>query len=376
MSTLEELSAIAGGLENPALTAWKEEGKKVVGYFCSYIPEELFYAADILPCRVRAQDCKDTSEADVHMSHLNCTFMRSCLQYMLEEKFAFLDGIVVSNSCDHARRMYDLLKDKAPQTYQFMHFLSVPRKTGDEAVEHYCESIKGMQKNIENTFDVKITEDSLNHAIDVYNETRSLLLKVYDLRKSKNPTLKGEENLNVLLAGTMMPKEPYNQLLKKLLDELGSREPVSEYKARLMIAGSGGCDSPGYYKIIEDLGGLIVTDTICNGSRYFWNPVETNGDLTKNIAASYLKRPTCPAMVDSVAERSRYVLDMAEKFNVDGVLYQRMRYCDLWGGAVIDIRKNLKEADVPMIEIEREYMLSSSGQLKTRIQAFLERIRG
>jgi len=111
MSTLEELTSIASDLENPALRAWKEEGKKVVGYFCSYVPEEVLYAADILPYRVRAAGCTETSLADAYMSHLNCTFMRSCLQYALEGKYEFLDGIAVINSCDHARRMHDVLTE-------------------------------------------------------------------------------------------------------------------------------------------------------------------------------------------------------------------------------------------------------------------------
>jgi benzoyl-CoA reductase subunit C len=164
--------------------------------------------------------------------------------------------------------------------------------------------------------------------------------------------------------------------LKKLLVELRNRKPVSDYSARIMIAGSGGCDNPGYYEIIEDLGGLIVTDSVCVGSRYFWQPVELNGDLTKCLASSYLKRPSCPSMVDSVVERSVFIKDMVKEFDVDGVIYQSMRSCDLWGGAVLDIRKNMKEAGIPLLEVEREYMLTSSGQLKTRVQAFLERIGG
>ncbi len=376
MSALKELKDIASDIVNPALQEWKDEGKKVVGYFCSYIPEELLYAADVLPYRVRAAGCTDTSAADVFMSHLNCTFMRSCMQYVLDNKLDFIDGIVLSNSCDHARRMYDLMREKAPVNYEFLHFLSVPHKTTDDAVELYKDAINELKLYIEKTFDVKVTDERLKDAIDIYNETRSLLAKVYELRKQDKPPLNGEECLSVVLAGTMMPKNKYNDLLKQLLEELDDKEPVSDYEFRLMISGSGGCDNPEYYKIIEDLGGLIVTDNLCLGSRYFWHPVEIDGDLMGSIAKSYLRRPSCPAMVDSIDERCQYIKDMVKEFDVDGVVYQRMRYCDLWGGAVLDIRKKLQEAEIPLIEIEREYALAGAGQLKTRIQAFMERIRG
>jgi bzd-type benzoyl-CoA reductase N subunit len=376
MSTLEELTGIAGDLVNPALKAWKEEGKKVVGYFCSYVPEEVLYAADILPYRVRASGCTETSLADAYMSHLNCTFMRSCLQYALEGKYEFLDGIVVTNSCDHVRRMHDVLKETVKPGFDFVKFLSIPHKSGEAAAELYKDEIDDFRKSVEESFDVEITDAALKNAIDVYNETRSLLSAVYELRKTDNPPLTGKECMGVVLAGTMMPKDHFNPLLKKLLEELGNRGPVSGYSARLMIAGSGGCDNPGYYEIIEDLGGLIVTDSVCVGSRYFWQPVELNGDLTKCLANSYLKRPSCPSMVDSVAERRVFIKDMVKEFNVDGVIYQSMRSCDLWGGAVLDIRKNMKEAGIPFLEVEREYMLAGSGQLKTRVQAFLETIGG
>ena len=101
-----------------------------------------------------------------------------------------------------------------------------------------------------------------------------------------------------------------------------------------------------------------------------------NEDVMLAIASSYLNRPSCAGMCDKVAERTDYVKEMVEEFKVDGVIYQRMRYCDLWGGQILHLRKELKEANIPLLELEREYILGATGQLKTRAQAFLERIGG
>lgn len=374
MSALEELKTLSGNLVNPAIEEWKAKGKKVVGFFCSYVPEEILYAADILPVRMRAPGCNKTTSADVYFSQFNCSFMRACLEFAMEGEYEFLDGFVFTNSCDNVRRVYDTLKELKSNEFPFIEFISVPHKVSDQSTAFYRDQLIEFQEKVEQLSGVKVEPDKLNNAIETYNKTRTLLKKLYDLRSNNNPPLTGSETLSVLLAGQVLPKDQYNDLLERLLEELGRTEGISDYKARLMITGSGGCDDPEYLRIIEDLGGLIVTDSLCFGSRYFWETVQINGDIMKSIAVSYLNRPSCPGMCDQVAERNDYIKDMAEQFNVDGVIFQRMRYCDLWGGQILTLRQELKEADIPLLELEREYILGSTGQLKTRAQAFLERI--
>lgn len=374
MSTLEELTALSKNPFNPVVKEWKAEGKKVVGFLCTYMPEEILYAADILPVRLRAPNCSETSLADVYMSHLSCTFMRSCLQFVLEDKFTFLDGLVFTNSCDVVRRLYDNIKENRRSDFHFMHFITVPHKANEELVAWYKDEFKEFAENIEKAFEVEITDAKLSQAIDVYNETRHLLRDLYELRKSDSPPISGAETLSVVLAGNSLPKDRYNQMLRELLDELRKRKGIVKYRARLMIAGSGGCDNPDYLGLMEEMGGLIVTDSLCFGSRYFWEPVDAGGDLMLNLARSYLNRPSCPRMVDNVGERGEFVKQMVKDFKVDGVIFQRIRHCDLWGGQLLYTKKDLKEADIPMLSLEREYMMRDVGQVRTRIQAFLETI--
>jgi bzd-type benzoyl-CoA reductase N subunit len=374
MSMLEELTALSKNPFNPVVKEWKAEGKKVVGFLCTYMPEEILYAADILPVRLRAPNCSETSLADVYMSHLSCTFMRSCLQFVLEDKFTFLDGLVFTNSCDVVRRLYDNIKENRRSDFHFMHFITVPHKVNEELVAWYKDEFKEFAENIEKAFEVEITEAKLRQAIDIYNETRHLLRDLYELRKSDSPPISGAETLNVVLAGNSLPKDRYNQMLRELLDELRKRKGIVKYRARLMIAGSGGCDNPDYLGLMEEMGGLIVTDSLCFGSRYFWEPVDAGGDLMLNLARSYLNRPSCPRMVDNVGERGEFVKQMVKDFKVDGVVFQRIRHCDLWGGQLLYTKKDLKEADIPLLSLEREYMMRDVGQVRTRIQAFLETI--
>jgi len=374
MSAFEELTGVANSFPGPAVQDWKKQGKKVVGFLCCYVPEEILYAADILPYRLRAPRCTDTTSADMYMSHLNCSFARSCVQFVLDGRYDFLDGIVLTDSCDHIRRLYDIFR--AAGFDRFLHFISVPHKITEYSIALYQEDLVTFRESIEKAFGVEVTDASLKNAIEVYNETRSLLRKLYELREADNPPLTGGETLNVVLAATMMPREQYNTLLRQLLEELKGKEGATGYRARLLVAGSGGCDDPDYYQVMEDLGGIVVADALCFGARYFWEPVEQTDDLLSDLARAYLSRPACAKMADQVVERIDFIKKMAKDFSVDGVIYHRLRYCDLWAGQLLLLRDQLNKSDIPMLELEREYTLGATGQLRTRLQAFLERLGG
>ncbi len=376
MNALDELTEIASKMTNPILEEWKDEGRKVVGFFCAYVPEEILYAADILPYRVRAVGCEHTSSADVYMAQVNCTFSRSCLEFAFEGKYDFLDGLVFTWSCDNLRRVYDILKELRPNDYKLLHFIDVPHKTTDTAVDHFIEELESFKHVLEQTFNVEITDAKMRDAVNVFNETRTLLKQFYDLRQVKNPPISGAEALNVVLAGTVIPKPKFNELLQQLLVELNNRQGISDHKARLVIAGGGGCDDPEYLQIMEELGGLIVNDNICFGGRTFMEPVPLEDDIMRALARSYLNRPSCPRMPEMLAQRSNSIIEMVAQSHADGVVFQRLRYCDLWGGEQLDIRRKMREAGIPLLTLEREYHLGATGQLKTRVQAFLEQLEG
>jgi len=373
MSTLEELTNISSIVFNPAIKGWKEEGKKVAGFFCTYVPEEIIYAAGILPYRVRPVGCTETMSADVYLHRINCSFVRSCLEYALAGKYEFLDGVVFENGCDHSRRLYDVWREKVNHDHQFVYLLQVPHKVTDESIAFFRDEIAKFRDNLEKHFGVEITESRLRNAIGVYNETRGLLKRLYDLRQRAKPPIAGAECLNVVLAATAVPRDRYNQLLTRLLEELEQREEIPDYKARLMIVGSL-YDDPAYTEIIEELGGLVVTDGLCFGSRYFWEPVEGGADLLGALSKSYMSRPSCPRMTNTAPQRLDFVKEMIERFRVDGIILQRIRYCDVWGGELFHLRNKLGELGIPMLALEREYALGSTEQLRTRVEAFLETI--
>lgn len=369
MSALDQLIELSQELENLAVKEWKANSGKVVGYVCSYVPEEIIHAAGLLPYRVSPLGCTETPEADAYMSRLNCTFSRASLEYALEGKFNFLDGLVAINSCDHIRRMWDMWRMKASLPYA--HMISVPHHVTEPAVWWLKDELDIFRESLEKAFGTKITNESLDNSIKVFNRTRELLNQVYELRDRNSPPIRGSEVLSVIGACLHMPREKCNELLEKLIAELKVKKGTSDYRARLLIAGSA-CDDPAYLKVFEDAGGLVVADTLCFGSRYIGNPVKVEGNIMLSIASAYMQRPLCASMIGGERERLDYMLEMAKKFKVDGIVFQKMRWCDLWGGEALSVGEKLKELGVPLLVLEREYWLSGVEQLKTRVQAFLE----
>lgn len=367
------LSEAAGTIGNSAVEEWKEQGGKVLGYFCSSMSEEIISAAGLLPFRMRATGSTDTRLSDAHLSSINCSFVRHCLNVALSGELHFLDGLIVPNSCDNVRRVYDhwVRRMKTP----FVRMISLPRKAGEAQVEWFRDELTILRKNMEDHFGVKITDARLWEAIRLHNETRRLQRRLYDLRKSRTPPISGAETLAVTVAGTAMPKARYNPLLSELLDDLGKREGHTDYRARLMVMG-GELDNPAYVEIIEDLGGLVVTDSLCFGSRMMWKDVDEGADdpITA-IARFYVaERPSCPRVFGEYEKRAAFVRQMLRDFQVDGVILERLSFCDLWGFEQFTVKNDFQDWGIPLMILDREYTLSGIGQLRTRVQAFLETI--
>ena len=367
----QEFSDAAETLVNPVLQHWKDQGGKVVGYFCSTVPEEIITAAGLTPFRMRATGSTSTEESDAFYSSINCSFPRHCFNQVLTGDFKFLDGIVCVNSCDHVRRIYDNWKRFVPT--DFIEMMSLPRKTGPDQVGWYTEELAMLKDKIGKHFGVEITDDRLWKAIKLHNETRRLQKKLYELRKQEKPPITGAETLAVMVAGTAMPHDQYNEMLRELLDELSGTEGPGGHRARLLIVG-GILDDPAYVKVIEDQGGLVVTDSTCFGSRLMWVEVDENAsDPVAALAQYYLTdRPSCPRMYGEHDNRTQYVIDMCREFNCDGVIGERLIFCDSWLVEHYMLGQDLKAAGIPMLKLDREYLTSGIGQLRTRVQAFLE----
>ncbi len=352
------------------IQSFKEQGGKVFGWLCTYVPEEVIMAAGALPVRITGYNQEvELEDGSAYLYINNCSFSRSCLQMGLRGEYSYMDGVIGGSTCDGARRLFDLWRYYIDLPFSFI--LTVPRKYTAEAHKLYCEQISQFKEQFEKHLNINITDDALIKATNILNESRALLKKLYEFRKLPQPPITGAETMEVLNASFRMPKEQFNQYLNRLIEEISSSNIKHTPRARLMVTGSV-MNNPEFIKSIEDLGALVVTDELCTSTRYWSDPVVLDGRAPlEAIARRYLDNFPCARMVPSDGRFDR-IINLVKDYKVDGVVSQIIRYCVPYAHDLPLISHKLKEINVPTLSLDVEYGTSGSGQIRTRVQAFLE----
>lgn len=354
--------------DNKFIREWKRRNKPVLGYACSYTPEEIIYAGGILPIRVLGS-LEPPKLADIYLPVNVCSFAKSCLDRALKEEYSLLDGYVVSNSCDNQNKIYDLWRHctAIPRTY----FINTPHSITENALKFFCKELERFKEWLMKSFKTEISEENLKNAIETFNENRRLLKQLYELRKPNPPLVSGSEALEIVLSSTMIPKNEHNKLLHELLDGIERREDLPKEGERLLVSGTV-MSSSKILRLIESVGGCVVADDLCTGSRYFWDLVKENGEPMTTITERYLRKIPCPFM-NSSEERFKHVREMVKLFDVEGVLIFSLKSCDVYSFDAPLLAEELRENEgLPVLCLEWEHSLSGIAQLRTRIEAFIE----
>ncbi len=370
-SALSELLALPDRRDNPYVKEWREKGGRIIGSACGYVPDELIWAGGLLPYRLECRGCTETDQADIYYHRFNCTYARCVLQCAMKGEYDFLDGMCFLNGCEQIRRMYEVWDKTVGIDYLYM--ITIPHSIYEGGFVWYQEEIANFRENIRNNFGKRFSDESLREAIKTYNETRRLIEKLYDMRKAKKVPISGADAMKIMLGAFQMPRDKYNELLSEALDEIEKSNGDVEYKARIMVGGSA-MDDPELISIIESLGAVVVTDSLCYGSRHFMNLVEEDGDPMVALAKRYYYHNPCPRMVNDYENRLKFAEDMARGADVDGIILQKIIFCDHHGGENVRLTEDLEAMGIPVLGLEREYMLSDIGRFRTRIEAFMERI--
>ncbi|KKM63153.1 hypothetical protein LCGC14_1514350 [marine sediment metagenome] len=351
---------------------WKQRtGGKVIGYFCTYVPEEILYAANILPVRILgSHEPQDVSAP--HIFAMFCPFCRDCLAQGLKGKFDYLDGIMIAQSCLHIRQAYTSWDLHIP--VDFKYYLPHPMNVqSHHAIPYLTEELKIFKNAVEEWTGQIITDDDILRGIDIMNTNRRLLQEVYELRKNPNPPLTGLEAMIMVVAAQTTDKKDHNQELESVLQKLPSRN-VDNSGERLMIIGSEDDDTE-FVGMVENLGARIVIDDHCTGSRYFNKEVKVNGDLLAAISERYIKRTPCPSKdwPDRLALEN--ITKLAKDYDIQGAILMQQKFCDPWELSIPKIKETLEnDIGIPTIFLEFDVTVPI-GQFKTRVEAFLEILR-
>jgi len=252
--------------------------------------------------------------------------------------------------------------------------IGAPRLSNARALPFYKAELQDLIAALETLTGNRITDERLRAAVEKHNEARVLIRQIYELRRAENPVISGTDMLRMTLSATNMPIDEYIMLLKAFLADADKRPPITDARARLMVIGSA-LDNPEYLKVIEDKGGLIVTDALCFGAMGFGEPLELDdNDVLGSLAGYYLDRLVCPRMMDKHLALHDHIVRAVRDFHADGVIYERMQNCEVWGGENVLLEKRLKDEGIPLLTVEREEIMANAGQLAIRAEAFVEMI--
>ncbi|SDE55673.1 2-hydroxyacyl-CoA dehydratase subunit D [Sporomusa acidovorans] len=369
---MEIFKEAASTIYNSEVAAWKEQGGKVAGYFYPAVPEEILTAAGVLAFGIRGTGSTGTELADAYFRQLNCGYTRSTFEQILQGEYKFLDGAVVFNQCDHMRRIYDnWLTIPENPCYAFIY---LPKKNDALAREFYEKEIIQFKQKTEEKFGVTITDNMLKEAIMLHNETRRLQRKIYELKKRPVPPLSGADTRAVMLAATAMPRKRYNELLTELLHELTEKAPEQSQKKqkRLLYIGIHDDDIK-FMEALESQGATIVADYNSIGYKAAEGEISTSSDPLQAIIDFYFyTRAVTQRQFGTLDKRLESMTEIVKAFQIDGVITARLTECDQMAFVQFILPNFFKEQNIPILNLEVEYILDSVGQLKTRVQAFLE----
>lgn len=361
----------------------KNEGRKAIGSVCSLIPEPLLNLPGCFSVRIRAPRTGSIEMGTYYMTSIMCECCRAILERAIEGGYEFLDCILAPDACAQMNRCVeniDKLKLCNGKDF-FITYSDVPMKSDETALEHYVRQMKRyILEPLNRTYNIDISDNALRLAVDEHNKICRLIKKLGDYRKEDNPKITGYEFSLFCLATYCCPKDKIIDILTKTCEEVKNRkrDDKNPYRARVVVAGSE-IDDPDFIKLAEDAGANVVADRYCFGSLPGRQEIILNEkeDILTQICRFYMEKGQCPRFMDThkIKERHEYMDKLVKEYGADGIIYEQIKFCDYWGYERAYASHVMREEyGYPVLSVDRPYVVGNSGQLRTRIQAFVESI--
>lgn len=369
----------------------KNDGKFAIGYTCYFMPEVLLDLPGCFSVRLRAPRCTSPDIATYYLSARVCHYARSLMERALEGGYNFLDAQMATETCTATCRFQEHLQQKGLDSVEdmkiinndrfFCTFIDVPFKNTEVGYAHYAEQLRAhVLDELRDRLGVDTSDEAILKAVEQHNEVCRLINEIGDYRKLDNPTITGYEFHVITLVSMCCPKELILPYLRETAEEMKTREPDARknFRCKVVLAGSEN-DDPDFTQLIESCGARVVADRYCYGAVESRVPIEIapGQDPLDAIARHYLKTSNCPRFMpqNEMRERKQRIADLCKEYNADGLIVASNKFCEYWSyERVIDTVIMRRDFGIPVCSIEKEYINSASGQLRTRFQAFIESI--
>ncbi|MBR5976669.1 MAG: 2-hydroxyacyl-CoA dehydratase [Clostridia bacterium] len=369
--------------DNELIRKAQADGRKCVGSICYQTPEVLMDLDKTFPVRLRAPRSGSLEMSTYYLTSFLCEYSRAILERAMEGGYKFLDCMIVPDGCTMVNRCVENMEllhtiDKEGFFYRY---LEVPMKADDNGLSLYVSECRTkILGALSENFGADVSDSALRDAVARHNKLCRLITEIGNFRKEDNPRITGYEFHIICMATYIAPKDMLIPLLEETLEELKTREPDSspKYRARVVVAGSE-IDDVDMIKLIEDSGALVVADRFCFGSLPGRQEIVLNDseDVLTQICRQYLMDNQCPRHMnlEKVNGRKAYVANLVKEYKADGVIYEQMKFCDPWAYEHVTGAFDMREKyGYPVLTIDRPYAIGTSGQLRTRVQAFVESV--
>jgi len=368
-----DFSDLTRRIEDAEISIIERQDVKKVGYVCTYTPVELLSAAGV--AHTRLAKCGEPSvvgQGELITKSVFCDVTKSLLgNFMTKEPLHdALDRVVTFYTCDSMRAASDAVDNYFKPTLGYV----VPRGNEKESVRNlFRQEIINFKSDLETLTGKPIHEEVVREKIQLYKQIRELIRKISALRKRNNPPLSGTDFLEITRAYRTIPPEEQLILLEDIYKRLSSIQDDKFLRLRIMIAG--GMIADGDRRIMDliekDLGVDIVVEDHCTGlSSFYYSPEET-GDPWRDLANTYLDQAPC-ARQFPLSTRVDFSAKLAKEYNVDAVIYTYLKFCPCYGMTKNIFMKKFEELNIPVLELDNDYSQGDTGQIKTRLEAFIE----
>lgn len=371
---------------NELIQKYRAQGNICIASVCENVPEPLLNLPGCFSVRLTAPNTGSMDIATYYMTNLLCETSRAILERAIEGGFNFADGIVAPDGCTMMNRCVEnmeLLKTLSEgKEHFFYENMEIPLKADENGVELLALQCKNhILTPLKEHYGIDITDAAIRKAVEEHNEVCRVLRKMGEYRKERNPRITGYEFAVFVLASYVCPKALILDKLKETLEELKTRVPDEKnpYRARVVVVGSE-CSDTGFIKLIEEQGAFVCVDRYCFGSFPGRNEIELrdNEDALTSVCRHYVMQGQCPRQMNmnKVYGRKQYVADLAKEYGADGIIYNQIKFCDPWAyERLLGSTMLSDDYGYPVLSLDRPYNShSSAGQLRTRVQAFVESI--
>ena len=367
--------------DNELVEQAKAEGGLAVGYTCYHMPEPLLNVGNCFSVRLRAPRTGSLDIATYYMSNYTCEFARALVERGIEGGYQFLDALAGVDACsmmNRAMEHFEILQMNSKPDF-FVTHCDIPYKIEDYTLESYVKQMRlRVLDRLTEVYGTDTSDAAIRKAVEEHNEVCRIISEIGELRKAENPVVTGYEFHILNLVSFTCPKRLILPYLRETLEEIKNREPdeKSPFRARVAIVGSE-IDDPNLTKLIESCGALVVSDRYCFGSTPGREVIELreDEDALTQVCLHIMQHSECARYIadDKVLQRRETADRLAREYHADGIIYEQMKYCDYWGferALVSHIMAD--EYGWPVLSIDRLYNNGNSGQLRTRVQAFVE----